>query len=513
LENRKPGTAADLIIPLDRTGGILYEGLHRNQDFRRIPLARFRDYEQADRDLLRALKDAEAQGVYSGIAPENMPVFLHGYALSLREEFLGNPGDEEKRAAWIRVRTDYFKSLEAFLGGPSEANLVSGFEDLIATEKLSAEGSARLVLMRDALISTFAGLGEKYHALLDMRSSLAEELASSFCIMGPPSDTTEHSGVTIPAGATAPSDAEASALLANTLFSGSFVSPAQTRYTLFWSLLAAFLALAAIHRLRPPAGFPVGLILSLLCGAGFSWSFIISGYWIDPVISAASIFAGTVVMFLVSALIIWKGARHFRLAYGPYVSTACLKELIHSGRPLPEESISTQSAIMVIRENGLLAREDRLDPPIAAKALGDFRSKAAEAFIKAGAVVLGYEADMVLACFGSPLERGAPGNPAARAGGFITELLQQKDLSASWRFGVDCGECVFSWTAGTGYTAAGRPVVRSRILSGLAFRYHARVLISETVRERINLPVRKLQSLGEQGGAIKENFYELLVKG
>ncbi|MDR0877486.1 MAG: hypothetical protein LBN21_05495 [Treponema sp.] len=503
-------SAGDLIIPLDRAGGILFEGLHPDQNFRRIPLARFREYEEADRELLRALKDAEARGVYSGLAPEAMPVFLHEYAQSLREEFLDDPTDE-KRAAWIDIRTEYFNSLDAFLGGPSETNLVLGFEELIATEKLPAEGSARLVLMRDELIRTFDDLRENHRVLADLRAALNRALSASFCIMGPVSV------------------AQVSAQFANVLFSGVFIAPGQTRYILFWSLLAAFIVIIVIHRLRPSAGFPVGLVLSLLCGAGFSWSFIISGYWIDPVIAAAAALAGSSVIFFISALIIRGGSRRFRLAYGPHIGKPCLEELIRAGRPLPEDCISAQAAIIAVREDDLLAREDRLDPPGAAKAVSEFRKQVREKLLTAGGVVLCYEGDMVLGCFGSPLERisldirnhkssgvddaqSLAANPAVKAGGFIAELLQEKEPAASWRFGVDCGECVFSWTAGAGYTAVGRPVVRSRILSGLAPRYQARVLIGESVREHINLPVRKLETLGGKGDIARESFYELLVK-
>jgi hypothetical protein len=103
----------------------------------------------------------------------------------------------------------------------------------------------------------------------------------------------------------------------------------------------------------------------------------------------------------------------------------------------------------------------------------------------------------------------SPGNPASRACGFITELLKENETADAWRFGIDYGECVFAWTERTGYTAVGRAVVRSRILSGLAARYHAKVLVSDAVQERINLPVRKLQTLGGKDESGRESFYEL----
>jgi class 3 adenylate cyclase len=99
-------------------------------------------------------------------------------------------------------------------------------------------------------------------------------------------------------------------------------------------------------------------------------------------------------------------------------------------------------------------------------------------------------------------------HPAAKAGGFVTELLRQRP-GFPWRIGMDFGECLFCWSPLSGYTAFGSPVIRSRILAGLCPRYKARVLVSEPVRERISVPVRKLSVLA--GSGEKSVFYELVI--
>jgi hypothetical protein len=139
------------------------------------------------------------------------------------------------------------------------------------------------------------------------------------------------------------------------------------------------------------------------------------------------------------------------------------------------------------------------------------------------------DGDLVLAAFGSPLERialesvkagprykGDPldrsaHNPAVRAAGVITNLVTGNREAAPCRFGVDIGDCAFSWSGLTGYTASGRPVVRARILSTLAPRYKVKTIISEPVSEGLrDIPARKLNSLASRNG--KEFFYELLIK-
>jgi hypothetical protein len=88
------------------------------------------------------------------------------------------------------------------------------------------------------------------------------------------------------------------------------------------------------------------------------------------------------------------------------------------------------------------------------------------------------------------------------------ELLEKPEFSA-WHFGIDEGDCAFFWTPLSLYAVAGRPAVRARILAGLARRFGARALVSDSVREKIRIPVRKLHTLGEKDGGGRETFYEL----
>jgi class 3 adenylate cyclase len=78
-----------------------------------------------------------------------------------------------------------------------------------------------------------------------------------------------------------------------------------------------------------------------------------------------------------------------------------------------------------------------------------------------------------------------------------------------WYFGLDTGEAAFTWSELNGYSAFGPPVVRARILSNLAPRYKARILLTERVIEKIeSLPIRRLDTLAQQDQ--KEAFFELI---
>ncbi|MDR2477479.1 MAG: hypothetical protein LBD18_06820 [Treponema sp.] len=525
LVNRK-NSEETFRFPLDRNGNILVETPEQNESFRRLTLAQFREYEEAGHAMRRLLKYAEGLGVYSETMPERIPLILCDYAASLQEELLQAP-DQENLAAWRKARAEYISSLDEFLYGSAEMILVNRYEELIAAEALNDEKDEEIEEMqniRDELIRTFVDMREQYQELAELRTILSETLASSFCILGPPLSPLE----------TGASITEASALLANALLTGRCITPGQSRHIIFWSLAVAFIVLICIHTLRPPVALLAGLSASLLCFVGFGWSFVITSYWLDPQIPAASCLMGTLVIFTIRFLIIRQGERYFYLAYGPVVSKNCLKQLIKTGRPPLSEIINVRAAIIAVKNPGLLSREDMEGPGQAAMIAATFRGQVSAAFKKAGAAILGCEGDTILVCFGSPPERvylehtktetqygdepkaHSSHHPAAKAAGCIAELLQGGSASANespssaWRFGIACGDCAFSWSGETGYIANGSPVVRARVLASLALRYKAQVLITDSVREKINLPVRRLSALGNNGNS-GENFYELLI--
>jgi hypothetical protein len=500
IKNRDEET----LIPLDLDGAVIAE---RYADFRRISLSVFTRYGETDRTLRGLLAAAEEPGLYSAVEPEKSPLYLLDYSEALRLDMLENP-EEEMRRAWKVSREEYVKSLDEFLSGPAETALVSGYEELIATENLDSRGVERLTVLRDDLIRAFRELRETWEEFAALRQELEAALESSLCIMGPRPDS--------------------SGMLAAALVSGRCIVPGRSAHVLFWSLLAAFLAVVCASRFKSAACLLSAPIFGAVLAFGFSWYFVISGYWIDPFIPAASAFAGILVFWIGSLIVMARGAAFFRRAYGNAAGKPWLKQLVRTGRPLPSARIKAGAAVMSIKDPALLAVEDRGDPVPAAAAAEKFRKDASAILKKAGAIILGYEQDMVIACFGSPLERicltAIKGetpykddrsarnghHPAVKAGGFITELFRlHPDLP--WRFGVDFGECLFYWSDISGYTAFGSAVIRSRILSGLTSHYKAAILVTESVRERLSAPVRKLHSLSREGEN-KTHFYELLVK-
>jgi class 3 adenylate cyclase len=518
LRGKNPGEE-DRIIPLDRGGAILFEAPREGESFRHISRDAFREYDEADRALYRLLKDGAELGIYNSLAPEERPPLVYEHVLSLREDLLQAPAPE-KKSAWIAARRDYLAGLENFFTGPGEANLVTMYEELIAGEGREEPGELRLRALRDEVVNTFGELRQQYIKLGEQRDRLALALSASFCILAPPA----------PVPGT-------SALLANALLTGRAVTPGTNRHILFWSLVCVFLVCLCTGTMGTILNLCTGIILTALAGAAFSYSFIITGYWIDPLIPMAGAGAGVLSSSCWAFIAKRRYKQWFRDAYRPFMSRSYLRRIVRTGSPLPTQCLSARAAVVAVRNTGLTLLEDQEEPLVSAREALAFREAVSRIFTPSGAVIAGNDGDMVLAVFGSPPERAAArengkhAGPEAKAAGFVAELLRNphsKDLAgdlsgadfseeerktASWHFGIDAGECAFTWSPQSGYTVFGRPAVRARILSNLTSRYRTRILISSGVNEKVtHLVVRKLGTLKTREGDARESFYELLTE-
>jgi class 3 adenylate cyclase len=495
LAARGAADGSGRIIPLDKNGAVLFEIPHGGESFRRIEFSKFLEYDEADRSLRRLLGDAQSLGIYDNLEGEKNPLILHDYALSLKGDLLASPSGADK-SRWVDARRRYFDSLGEFLYGPAEMGLVMGYENLVATEELSAEGIARLIALRDSTMLSFAQIREKYTETMDSRKNLESVLAGSCCIMGPLASRL--------------GDTEASALLANSLLTGKVINPGRDLYLLLGALACALLTCLCIMRLGPVMTAGLGLLLSLLGGAGFSAAFILSGLWLDPLVPAAAAASGTLVSFA-WALGAKRGFnRRFSQAYGPFVPRPCLKQIIQAGKPLPSQTLKAWTVAAAVRNPQLMIREDRENCLAGAEAVLAFQAQAAELFKKAGAIITGCQGDLVLASFGSPLDSAAA-HSAAAAAGCIAGIIKTPECS-SWRFGLDTGECAFTWSALSGYSAFGRPIIRARIISSLASRYKARVIATAELSKALpDIPSRKLDLLKEKDGSGGTAFYELKI--
>jgi class 3 adenylate cyclase len=501
----------DRIIPLDRYGSVLFGLSQKRANIRRVGISDFLAYDEADRNFRQLLLEAEAFGIFRGIAGENHPGILYDYAFSVREEpaLSFQNRYEEKRLAWIEARNRYFASLDDIINGPTEVNLVEAYELQIASEP---HNSANITEMRNSLIRFFASLRERYKEVIDIRNKLESSLSSSFCILGSSTDT------------------QASALLANSILTGRAVKPGKAGILLLLTLLSVFLTHFLVNSREPASSLMVGLFLTLLIGTAFSVFFIFSGLWLDPQVpvaaNAISILISSVMAFVAKN----RYSRVFRLSYGPFISRSCLESVIQAGEPLPSQTVKTVAVAVAVKKANLASSDDpgSSNGELSAASLVAFQKEVSDTFRKAGATITGIEGSIVTVCFGSPLERAAinekeklPPNEAVifanevnagfaqRAVDLISKISRRHE-SASWEFGIDTGSCSFSWTEVSGYSAIGVPVQRAKILAHLAGRYKTHIVVSAAMNKALpGLHARKLGDLKRKDGSVDEAFFRL----
>jgi class 3 adenylate cyclase len=147
-----------------------------------------------------------------------------------------------------------------------------------------------------------------------------------------------------------------------------------------------------------------------------------------------------------------------------------------------------------------------------AEKLRRFRYKTARKIREWGGAVLDTDGTVVFAAFGFPFGRpkGSVKNPLELACAFA--LAYSAEAGPSYSFGLDYGSCACLGGGGWGLSAFGPPVVRSRILSGLAPRYGAAILLPKTCADQLPGVVEKklLGTLEDKQGGPGIPFVELI---
>ena len=552
---------SEKIIPLDRNGKIIFDIPHGGADFRRIGISDFFVYDEADKEIRRLLAEAESFGLYQNIDGENRPDYLYDYALSLKDDFAAGRDDslsfEERKISWIEARNIYFKSLESFLYGPAEMILVEGYEGILESESLGESEILKMNEMRDILIQKFVELREKYNQFSKLRNDLGSELAFSFCILGRSSGGSKFSrnqadyrlaampdilpswgkffnnfSETIRNGIEAafyyenPTDAEVSALLANSILTGRVIKPGEEIILFIGSLFGCLLVCFITRSMSPGSTLGTAALITVIGVMAFSLSFILSGIWLPPLVPAVSIFTAALVSFMWAIFSRLGYSRQFHMAFSPFVSHACLKSVITAGKPLPSQKVVVRAAVVAVRNSDLSQPWDSIGSY--SKAVLIFHEKATDYFRKAGGTITGAEGDLVTVCFGSPLERVFLGGkrkvspyddnihalsaPAQRAAEVVSEIATRPEC-ASWTFGMDIGKCCFFWTPVSGYTVMGKSAQRAKLLSRLTTRYDTKIIVSSSVNEALpDMAAKKLDVLKDKNSPEGEPFYRMSVR-
>jgi uncharacterized protein with PIN domain len=461
---------------LDRTASLLF-GIPEGGGgaFRKIELSLFLDYAETDKMLYRLLAESPTLAEYADISLENYPPFLYEQAQLVRDTLLENPG-QELHERWIRLRAAYYDSLDSFFdqNEGAEIKITSSFQNLNEQENLDDAGKERLYNLRNEQLEMIFTARDLYKNISALRTQLKTELYESFCILGPVSR-----------------DTELSAMFANSIMTGYYTIPANIKQILFSSLFVILLLLCVMNKMTSFFSFCFCILMTTFIIAGFSYIFIVSGLWIDPLIPGAAFAAGSLASSLFVLFIKKQSELRLQCVCGAIAPGSYLKKILQNGVSL-EKEISVKTAIVTIIRPDLAIIENEPDAKKSAEMLKNYHSKICSSFIKAGAVIISCDKYTISAAFGSPLERIAAQKtqteikPVNRAAAAVTALFKGQTAENKLYAGIDYGECVFSYSPLAGYTANGSAVFRSRILSTAAQRSGKQALISKAASKQIS---------------------------
>ncbi|MDR2510093.1 MAG: hypothetical protein LBC77_05570 [Spirochaetaceae bacterium] len=503
---------------LDTEGALLFESVFQN-DFRRIPLSLFLEYEELDKTLYKLLAEEARLSVYGGIPANLYPSFLYEKAAAAKENFL-DTDEETYLTSWLDGRKDYMRSLESFFDVKVKKNITNAFSKLIEEENLSEEGTRKIIGMRDAELQKYEIAEEVYLEFQTVYGKLRDALYDAFCIVGGAEDED-----VMTSGAFGP--VQTSALLANTVLTGKAITVVDKKDAALRSILPAALLILALFKRRFLMSVIISALYSLIVYATFGYGFVFSGRWLDPLVPTLTSAAAAGMSLICAAAAYVRMSREIKRAFAPVISNANLRRLIASKKPMPKDDARAFAAIVAVRGPNLNFIENKESTAVAVESLNIFRKEARDAFVKAGAVIIGAAGDTVIAAFGAPVERlaiegskktrpysdggaGWGGSPAEKAACTALEMPPERAKSVPWCFGIDYGECSFSGAPLTGYTAIGRAVARARALSKLCLRYKVKYLVTASAAERID-PIKTKKITAEKPAARAPDYYELVV--
>lgn len=482
--------SSDIDIILDNNGNIITSGVSK---FRSVDIDIFRRYDEALNVMRNLLEQANELRVFSQTPPDRIPLFLYENSRLLFDEMLGG-SNSEKTNLWIDARLNYFSALDEYFAANNELFLVEQLEEKIADTDPSNESELSILIeSKNAFVKLFSQMRTAFNELSSLRKILSEELEMSMCIMG------------------SPDSARYSALLSDAIITGKHIKPAEDKWVYICSITLVFIVLLITFMMRPAVQLPLGCVLSAAAASVFCGIFIFYSYWIDPLIVLGSSLTGTIIIFICKCVYLNYRASSFRVAYRAAVPKNVLNNLIKAGKPRLNEVKVCYAAVIAIKDANLLNKENKDKPQESVKFKRNFYNLAKKVIFSADAVVAGFEGDTIYACFGSSLELkpvlsvykwGDDGLPLAKtyhpvekAYGFINELLKNEKIT--WRFGIDAGNCVFSWSPETGYIASGPSVIRAKMLVTKAAKIKERALVTDSILEKINIKIEKAGFLSE----------------
>lgn len=459
---------AERIRAVDGASSLLVRVPCGEVNFIRIPFSDFINYEWLTFDLQRLLWQSDTLDIYQEISIMERPSFLGEYVQSVQDIMLEAPAPdsgpavlqewvqtiEQRKQLWLQARSSYFDSIERFFSQNAAQELLISYDK--RTEAASGRERAGMQARRNEVEACIANIQKTYEALIYSGGSLQSRLQGALCIMGPV-HTERYSAVFV------------SAVLANTFFTNNGISQSSRIYIVLFSLISAWFVVVLLWRFPPVKIAVLGLLCVLLIFIGFSISFVLTRYWIDPFIPSGA----TVAAVLCSLL------------------CAILKPAVQGiAKPLTKELI-----VIAVHDTS-----PKKDP-------ASFQKNVLHLFKETGAYIAEGDEDTIFIAF--EMDSLEEKELAKRSADSIVTVVRSKTASTYWCFGLDTGIASLE-RVGKKWKLVGNPVNRAKSLALLAPRYQAHALISENAYSGLHIAAQQLGHLKDGTGSDTDSFYQLI---
>ena len=389
--------------------------------------------------------------------------------------------NSEATEDWLITRENFFNSLDTFLMGGAEAEILADVSGLAEVE--------------DLVQLLFESTRELSARLKEIRNEAAV-LNGSFSIIGSTATSMEDFGL-ITFEENYP-NVGTYAVLANMLLSGDFVKDAHWIIPAITALLLSLLIGYFVSRFDTHLSIITGLSGIILLCASFAGIFIFTRVYLGLVVPLAAT-SLTFITIMVTKFFTANSEKAFlHSAFSRYLAPEIISEFINDPGKLNLGGEKREMTAIFTDIRGFSTISEQLDPVQLVKLLNRYLTTMSNIVMQNLGTIDKYEGDAIIAFFGAPSRREDHASLACRSA--IAIKAAEKELNKTvvsegfspvplfTRIGINSGEMVVGNMGAEdkmNYTIMGNAVNLAARLEGVNKQYNTGgILISEYTREK-----------------------------
>ncbi|MFQ3621127.1 MAG: adenylate/guanylate cyclase domain-containing protein, partial [Spirochaetales bacterium] len=373
------------------------------------------------------------------------------------------------------------------------------------------------------VVGNFENLRSLMQDIIKTRDILAKNLPGSFCIIGNTATSTTDLGVN--PFVKKYENVGTHASIANTILQGIFLDDLHWGVGGMAALGLSLLAYFILRKMDPLPSILLGIGFVIIVLLGGTIFFITTGIYPNLLTPTLAVFFTFVSLAFIKFLTTAKEKSYIRNAFGHYLSTDVINELLTNPDKLKLGGEKKYMTAMFTDVKGFSTISEQLDPSDLVKLLNEYLSAMSDIILEMKGTIDKYEGDAIISFFGAPVELPDHALRACKA------AIQMKRVEAELnnkflenrmaptplltRIGINTGDMVVG-NMGTSrkmdYTIMGNSVNLAARLEGVNKQYGTWILTSEYTMNNADseLTVRKLDRVRVVGINTPVRLYEVI---